>query len=35
MAFAAQARYREYMPFSEKDWANLLDISTKSLQWYK
>jgi len=26
---------QEYTPFSESDWANFLDISTKSLQRYK
>lgn len=26
---------RRYAPFSENDWANFLDISTKSLQRYK
>lgn len=26
---------QHYTPFSENDWANLLDISTKSLQRYK
>jgi putative toxin-antitoxin system antitoxin component (TIGR02293 family) len=26
---------QEYTPFSEKDWANFLDISRKSLQRYK
>ncbi len=26
---------QEYSPFSENDWANFLDISTKSLQRYK
>jgi putative toxin-antitoxin system antitoxin component (TIGR02293 family) len=26
---------QDYTPFSEKDWANFLDISTKSLQRYR
>jgi putative toxin-antitoxin system antitoxin component (TIGR02293 family) len=29
------ARIQDYTPFSEKDWSNFLDISTKSLQRYK
>ncbi len=29
------ARIQEYTPFSEKDWSDFLDISTKSLQRYK
>jgi putative toxin-antitoxin system antitoxin component (TIGR02293 family) len=29
------ARIQEYAPFSDKEWSNFLEISTKSLQRYK